>query len=320
MSTARNTPKLELTFCSAPILEKKQSTTRGVNLGGWLVLEPWITPSIFQPYNGAVVDEWTLCQNEPNAESVLQAHWSSWVTLADFQKIAGSGVGINTVRIPVGYWAFQKYDNDPFIMGAADYLAQALDWAQQTGIQVWIDLHGAPLSQNGFDNSGQRTNNPQWTAADTISFTTGVIGQIASRFGNHPAVAGIELVNEPLMSALPGGRDGVTDYYNQASGAVTGNSGTGVIIHDGFADPGSWAGIVPNSIVDHHTYQVFTMANLALSYQGHADLAYSRPASLGKPGRTVIAGEWTAAMTDCAPALVSFWPLGLEILLQPYPC
>lgn len=255
------------------------------------------------------MDEYTLCQNEANAESVLQNHWSSWVTQADIQKIANSGKGINTLRIPVGYWAFQKYDNDPYIQGAKDYLAQALDWAQAAGLQVWIDLHGAPLSQNGYDNSGQRTNNFQWTAADTISFTTGVIGQIASAFGDHPAVAGIELMNEPVMGSLPGGRDGVTDYYNQASGAVTGNSGTGVIIHDGFADPGSWAGIIPNSIIDHHTYQVFTAANLELSYQGHADLAYSRPASLGKPGRTVIAGEWTAAMTDCAPALVS---LGLN--------
>lgn len=29
---------------------------RGVNLGGWLVLEPWITPSIFEATPGNVVD------------------------------------------------------------------------------------------------------------------------------------------------------------------------------------------------------------------------------------------------------------------------
>lgn len=29
---------------------------RGVNLGGWLVLEPWITPSIFEDTPGNVVD------------------------------------------------------------------------------------------------------------------------------------------------------------------------------------------------------------------------------------------------------------------------
>lgn len=29
---------------------------RGVNLGGWLVLEPWITPSIFEETDSTVVD------------------------------------------------------------------------------------------------------------------------------------------------------------------------------------------------------------------------------------------------------------------------
>lgn len=33
-----------------------QDKVRGVNLGGWLVLEPWITPSIFEDTPGNVVD------------------------------------------------------------------------------------------------------------------------------------------------------------------------------------------------------------------------------------------------------------------------
>ena len=38
---------------------------RGVNLGGWLVLEPWITPSLFEPFINATnpaVDEYTFTQ------------------------------------------------------------------------------------------------------------------------------------------------------------------------------------------------------------------------------------------------------------------
>ena len=113
---------------------------KGVNIGGWLVLEPWITPSIFQQFGGSVVDEYTLCQQAGNAEAILQAHWSSWATVADFQKIAAAG--FNTVRIPIGYWAFQKYEGDPYIMGAQMYLDQGIEWARQTGLKVWIDLHG----------------------------------------------------------------------------------------------------------------------------------------------------------------------------------
>lgn len=113
---------------------------QGVNIGGWLVLEPWITPSIFEQFGDSVVDEYTLSQQVPNAEDILRSHWNSWVTLGDFQKIASNG--FNLVRIPIGYWAFQKYGQDPYIQGAADYLDVAVSWARQTGLKVWIDLHG----------------------------------------------------------------------------------------------------------------------------------------------------------------------------------
>ena len=57
-------------FCSTEMTNGKKvrgcsdGKIRGVNLGGWLLLEPWITPSIFEEVNvdgntGKVVDEWT---------------------------------------------------------------------------------------------------------------------------------------------------------------------------------------------------------------------------------------------------------------------
>ena len=47
---------------------------RGVNLGGWLVLEPWITPSIFEEVNvgrfsGAILDEYTYYQHVPHEKA-----------------------------------------------------------------------------------------------------------------------------------------------------------------------------------------------------------------------------------------------------------
>jgi len=117
---------------------------RGANIGGWLVLEPWITPSIFEQFDGSIIDEYTLTKNVPNAGDILRSHWESWVSQGDFQKIADNG--FNLVRIPVGYWAFQKYQGDPYIQGAADYLEKAIGWARATGLKVWIDLHGALCS------------------------------------------------------------------------------------------------------------------------------------------------------------------------------
>jgi aryl-phospho-beta-D-glucosidase BglC (GH1 family) len=55
-----------------------------VNLGGWGVLEPWITPSIFENLNQSlgIVDEYTLCEKLGTAEAsgILFGHWASFYT------------------------------------------------------------------------------------------------------------------------------------------------------------------------------------------------------------------------------------------------
>jgi glucan 1,3-beta-glucosidase len=183
------------------------------------------------------VDEYTLCQNEPNAASILEAHWSSWASQADFQKIASAG--FNLVRIPVGYWAFRKYDQDPYIMGAQQYLDRAITWARATGLKVWIDLHGAPRSQNGADNSGQRLPKPYWTTSDSVAATETVMNLIAQKYGTaaySDVIVGIEVLNEPLMSELVGGRGATQGYYQDAFTIIKNNSQSPVIIHDGFAN------------------------------------------------------------------------------------
>ncbi|ETI20048.1 hypothetical protein G647_09063 [Cladophialophora carrionii CBS 160.54] len=299
---------------SAPLARRQFSygstPVRGANIGGWLVLEPWITPSIFKQFDGGVVDEYTLTQQVPNARDILRNHWDSWVSLADFQKLADNG--FNSVRIPIGYWAFEKYGGDPYIQGAADYLDKAIDWARQTGLKVWIDLHGAPLSQNGQDNSGLLTSAPGWTSGNTILATLDVIGQISDKYGSADyadVISGIELLNEPRMGALPGGRGATEGYYQAGFETVRSKSQAPVIFQDGFTDPSSWNGFLTGqgtsgAIVDHHEYQMFTNELVALTPEEHVNYVYSSADSWAQgQDKFVIAGEWTAAMTDCAPAI-----------------
>jgi glucan 1,3-beta-glucosidase len=115
---------------------------RGVNLGGWLVLEPWITPSIFEQAGDSAVDEYTLTSilGKDEALSRLSAHWNSWITEDDFRQIAAAG--LNHVRIPVGYWAITPLDGEPYVQGQLSLLDQAITWASTYGIKVLIDLHG----------------------------------------------------------------------------------------------------------------------------------------------------------------------------------
>jgi glucan 1,3-beta-glucosidase len=115
---------------------------RGVNLGGWLVTEPWITPSLYERAGDGAIDEYTLCQTlgRDAALSLLSAHWASWITAGDLANIAAAGM--NHVRIPIGYWSVAPVDGDPYVQGALDYLDQAIGWAGGAGLKVLIDLHG----------------------------------------------------------------------------------------------------------------------------------------------------------------------------------
>ena len=76
---------------------------RGVNLGGWLVLEKWMTPSLFEGLQA--VDETSYCiELGELAGQTLKAHWQDFITIKDFVWLAS--IGVNAVRIPIGHWIF----------------------------------------------------------------------------------------------------------------------------------------------------------------------------------------------------------------------
>ena len=120
---------------------------RGVNLGGWLILEKWITPSLFSDLPSSVVDEYTFCKylGPANATARLTKHWNTWVTEADIVSLKNAG--INHLRIPFGYWAFEIPPGEPWVNGSWTYAMKAIGWAKKYGLQVMIDLHGLPGSQ-----------------------------------------------------------------------------------------------------------------------------------------------------------------------------
>ena len=169
-------------------------------------------------------------------------------------------------------WAFQKI-NDPYVEGAAPYIDQAITWARATGLKVLIDLHGAPDSQNGYDNSGHN-GTVGWTGSqESVADTRAVIQKIANKYAQdsyQDTVVGIELLNEPLSSKLPGGTDALVQYYKDSYGDVRVVSDTPTVLHDGFQNGSFWNDILSSSdaqgvIIDHHEYQVFTDELVALS-------------------------------------------------------
>lgn len=149
---------------------------RGANLGGWLVLEPWLTPSLFYQFlstqerfgdqapERTAMDSYTFCTalGAEEANRQLRIHMANWVTEDDIREMAEAGV--NSLRVPVGDWMFTPYE--PFIgctEGAVEELDRVADLALKYNINLLIDIHGLIGSQNGFDNSG-RASTVKWTS------------------------------------------------------------------------------------------------------------------------------------------------------------
>ncbi|KAI0800627.1 exo-beta-1,3-glucanase [Fomes fomentarius] len=290
---------------------------RGVNLGGWLVLEPWITPSLFDNTGvSAIVDEWTFGQYQDGrtARSALKKHWDSWITEQDFTDIAAAG--LNHVRIPIGYWAFEVGPGEPYISGQLPYLQKGIEWARKHGLKVIVDLHGAPGSQNGFDNSGRRISYPEWHLNSTnVARTNAVLTRIASVFaGDQDTVTVIAPLNEPAGFYGDEFLKVLRKYWNDSyetirfPGGSSKQSDTLVLLHDGFQPLSYWKGFQsPPSYqgvaMDTHIYQMFNQDEVSRTNEQHINSACSHASDLANNDVWVVVGEWTPAATDCAKYL-----------------
>jgi glucan 1,3-beta-glucosidase len=293
---------------------------RGMNLGGWLSIEPFITPSLFSQWRAqdGVVDEWTLTTKlGNNAAATIEPHYSSFINKQTFADIRAAG--FDHVRIPYSYWAVTTYPGDPYVAKISwRYLLRGIEYARENGLRVNLDLHGVPGSQNGWNHSGRQ---------GVIGWLNGTDGQLnaqrsldihnqLSQFFAQPRYANVVtlygLVNEPKMISLP-----VTSVVNWTQNAVQVIRGNGLnaiaVFGDGFLGLDNWKGQmqnVDNLLLDVHEYVIFNTDQITLNHSAKLTFACSgwsaaMQRSLNKAtgfGPT-ICGEWSQADTDCAQYL-----------------
>ncbi len=166
---------------------------KGVNFGNWLVLEKWMEPEMFAGVD-AEDEVWLNRLMEPEERNErMKQHRDTYITEEDFEYVAERGV--NLVRIPVPYFVFG--DRPPFL-GCIEYLDRAFDWAERYGVQILIDLHTVPGSQNGYDNGGL-TGVCKWCRnPEEVEFALTVLERLAGRYAARPGLFGIQVLNEPI--------------------------------------------------------------------------------------------------------------------------
>ncbi|MCX7096518.1 MAG: glycoside hydrolase family 5 protein [Methylococcales bacterium] len=287
---------------------------RGVNLGGWLVIEKWMTPSLFDGLQAT--DETSYCvELGDKAKQTLSKHWETFITEEDFAWLAQ--IGINAVRIPVGHWLFGPdypyhptygANKHPFVEGGIAILDQAFDWAERYGLLIVLDLHAAPGCQNGFDNGGIQ-NVCDWASlADYINFSVNFLGRLAERYHERPALHAIEVLNEPHWETdLALLKKYTTDAYLSIRQYCKA-SDVAIVFHDSFRPFREFVGFFPkpafsNVLLDIHRYQCFGRSEIDSDIYGHLR------------GAVV---EWKQEADDIIHELelgtyVGEWSLGLDL-------
>ena len=294
---------------------------RGVNVGGWLSTEPFITPSLFQKFSSSanVIDEWTLTTalGSEQAKNTLEQHYSSFINAQTFSDIRAAG--LDHVRIPFSYWAVVTYEGDPYVANVSwRYLLRGIEYCRLNGLRVKLDLHAVPGSQNGWNHSG-RQGAIGWlngTDGDLNAQRSIDIHNQLSTFFAQPRYKNViqiyGLVNEPRMIALETTK--VINWTTTAISTVRANKLTCLIAFgDGFLGLDNWQGKfqgIDNLVLDVHQYVIFNDGQIAMKHSDKLAFACSgwtaqmqRSDNKATGFGPTLCGEWSQADTDCAQYL-----------------
>ncbi|KAF9483040.1 glycoside hydrolase family 5 protein [Pholiota conissans] len=187
----------------------------GVNLGSWLVLEAWMLPAEWIAMGGqqcndcsqCIATEFAFAQAYPDTvDEKFKTHWETWFAQSDVDDLVSAG--INTVRIPLGYWIVEPLVNrtsEFYPRGGIVELQRGLKQLKKAGIAAILDHHALPgVASPGQMFAGRCTNDVEfytpynyhraliWTAVMTA------LSHLDPDFGT---VAAIEAMNEPIMDA-----------------------------------------------------------------------------------------------------------------------
>jgi len=308
---------------------------RGVNLGSWFNLEGWMVPNMWAQYGcdqNAVQGQWQFerCVGSPQISSALEQHWSSFIRESDFARMAQ--LGVNAIRLPIGWWMIYDpwggADKAPlnyyitpknYTVGGLKYMDAMFDWAEKYSIGILIDMHSAPGSQNGEQDSSPAVSGQEYWDQYPANQgeTVDAIGLYAARYSNRSALLGFCLLNEPIVNV------GILqDYYQRAYTRIrqyaTNNP---IIMLNPLISPfqsgteSEWTGFMNpangyvNVWMDLHYYECFGGPWNASNPESVIDYAkYNRAQQINYYNQVnpkpMIVGEWS----DCGVPVSSNYP------------
>ncbi len=174
---------------------KQKTVLRGVNLGGWLLMEGYLLGGRNIP-ESRFKAQFAAQHSTEEIEKFERSFREHFITEDDFKII--SEWGANCVRVPLHYRILEK---GPFQHNRVGIrrIETLLDWAEKYDLKVIIDLHAAPGGQSRdwhCDSLGEAL---LWQDVSMRERTLQLWEFIVERLQTKPALYGYDLLNEPVL-------------------------------------------------------------------------------------------------------------------------
>jgi endoglucanase len=169
---------------------------KGVNFGGWLLMEGYILGGRNIPESEFKVKFKKIYGKKEL--SIFESEFrKAYITKQDFKIF--SAWGGNCIRLPFHYKFFEK---TPYKYNEQSlcFINKVLSWAEEYNIKVILDLHAACGSQNcdwHSDSSGKAL---LWKSAEYRDRTYSLWEYIASNLKGKKALYGYDVLNEAVIS------------------------------------------------------------------------------------------------------------------------
>jgi aryl-phospho-beta-D-glucosidase BglC (GH1 family) len=168
----------------------KPVTLKGVNFGGWLMMEAYFVFSPNLPQQVFEKEFAKACGPKALSE-LIGAFRDNFITEEDFKQVASWGM--NCVRLPFHY---KVGAGD----GAVSYLDRAIGWARKHKVYLILDLHAAYGAQNTDWHSDSLDGKAElWTKKANRQKTYALWEELADRYKDETIVAGYDILNESVL-------------------------------------------------------------------------------------------------------------------------
>lgn len=173
---------------------------RGVNLSGWFIPEPWVTPSLFAATGASNETELQAALGATTYNEHVRQHYETFISEDDFRRM--SAIGLNAVRLQIPWYAFGSQGESEIYIPVVDYIDRAFEWSEKYGMSVLLDLATVPGGQgDSNDTASTPRSTADWhSSANGRHIALSVLERLATRYGSRPNVLGIELLDSPIMS------------------------------------------------------------------------------------------------------------------------